>query len=136
MMLAAFILVVSLALFIQFFVSYCRLQVAAGRRVELSDFAREATGISGQSVSGDEFQRLRKLVDLCPEINGGSYRLGAIHAYHALLGVVQMLFGPIMPAAAAWATSERAGCSYYAAVALDARITHTRRIYENDLLAS
>jgi hypothetical protein len=136
MILATFILVVSLALLMQFFVSYCRLQVAAGRRVELSELAREATGIQGQGVSGDEFLRLRKLVELCPETNGDSYKLGAIHAYHAFLGMVQMLFGPLMPAAAAWATTERAGCSYYAAVALDARINHTRQIYENDFLAS
>jgi hypothetical protein len=134
MILAAFILVISLALLMQFFVSYCRLQVAAGRRVELSDSAREATGIQGQRVSGDEFPRLRRLVELCPETNGDSYKLGAIHAYHAFLGVIQFLFGPLLPAAAAWATSERSGCSYYAAVALDARISHTRRIYESDFL--
>jgi len=135
MILAACILVISLALLMQFFVSYCRLQVAASRRVELSDFAREATGISGQGVSGDEFLRLRKLVDLCPETNGRGSKLGAIHAYHAFLGMVRILFGPLVPAAAAWATTERAGCSYYAAVALDARISHTRRIYENDFIA-
>ena len=135
MILAAFILVISLALLLQFFVSYCRLQVAAGRRVELSDSAREATGIQGPAVSGDEFLRLRRLVDLCPETNGGTYKLGVIHAYHAFLGMVQVLFGPLVPAAAAWATSERSGCSYYAAVALDARISQTRRIYESDFLA-
>jgi hypothetical protein len=117
----------------QFFVSYCRLQVAAGRRVDLSESAREAAGIEGQGVSGDEFLRLRKLVELCPETNGNSYKLGAIRAYHAFLGMIQTMFGPVMPAAAAWATSER--CAYYAAVALDARIAQTRQIFERDFLA-
>ena len=135
MMLACFILVVSLALLLQFFVSYCRLQVAAGRRVDLSESAREAAGIEGKSVSGEEFLRLRRLVELCPETNGDSYKLGAIRANHAFLGMIQVLFGPIVPAAAAWATSERSGCAYYAAVALDARIEHTRRIFERDFLA-
>jgi hypothetical protein len=136
MILACFILVVSVALLLQFFVSYCRLQVAAGRRVDLSESAREATGIQqGQGVSGEEFPRLRRLVELCPETNGDSYKLGAIRAYHAFLGMIQMLFGPVMPAAAAWATSERSGCAYYAAVALDARIAQTRRILEQDLLS-
>ncbi len=134
MMLASFILVVSVALLLQFFVSYCRLQVAAGRRVDLSESAREATGIQGQGVSGEEFLRLRRLVELCPETNGDSYKLGAIQAYHAFLGMIQAMFGPVMPAAAAWATNERAGCAYYAAVALDARIAQTRRILEHDLL--
>jgi hypothetical protein len=136
MTLAAFILVISLALLLQFFISYCRLQVAAGRRVELSESVLEAAGIEGQDVSGDEFQRLRRLVDLCPETNGGTYSLGAIKAYHAFLGMVRVLFGPVMPAAAAWATAERSGCSHYAAVALDARISQTRRIYESDFLTS
>ena len=132
---ACFILVVSVALLMQFFVSYCRLQVAAGRRVDLSESAREAAGIEGQGVSGDEFLRLRKLVELCPETNGNSYKLGAIRAYHAFLGMIQTMFGPVMPAAAAWATSERSRCAYYAAVALDARIAQTRQIFERDFLA-
>jgi hypothetical protein len=135
MILACFILVVSVALLLQFFVSYCRLQVAAGRRVDLSESAREATGIQGQGVSGEEFLRLRRLAELCPETNGDSYKLGAIRAYHAFLGMIRVMFGPVMPAAAAWATSERSGCAYYAAVALDARIAQTRRILEHDLLS-
>jgi len=135
MIMASIILVVSLYLLIHFFVSYCRLQVAMGRRVDLSESAREATGIQGAAVSGDEFVRLRQMVELCPETDDHTYKLGAIRAYHALLGVVQMMFGPILPAAAAWATSERSGCAYYAAVALDARIAHTRRIFEHDFLA-
>lgn len=135
MMLASFILVVSIALLLQFFVFYCRLQVAAGRRVDLSESAREATGIQDQGVSGDEFQRLRRMVELCPETDGDTFKLGAIRAYHSFLGVVKALFGPLIPAAAAWATTERSGCAYYAAVALDARIAQTRRILEADFLS-
>jgi len=136
MMFAAIIFVISMYLFLQFFVSYCRLQVAAGRRVDLSEAAREATGIhEGQGVSGEEFLRLRRLVELCPETETDTYKLGAIRAYHAFLGVVRILCGPVMPAAAAWASNERSGCAYYAAVALDARIANTRRMLESDLLA-
>ena len=134
MIMAAIILVVSLYLLGLFFVSYCRVQVAAGLRVDLSESAREATGIQGQGVSGEEFLRLRKLAELCPETSGDTYKLGAIRAYHAFLGLIQAMFGPVIPAAAAWATSERSGCAYYAAVALDARISQTRRIFEHDFL--
>ena len=130
MILPAIILVVSLTMLLQFFVFYCRLLVAAGRRMELSDSVRKVTGIEGQVVSGDEFPRLRRLVELCPETNGDRYRLGAIRAYHAFLGIFRVLFGPVAPVAAAWASSERSGCAYFAAVALDARIAHTRRILE------
>jgi hypothetical protein len=128
----ALIFVISIALLLQFFVSYCRLQVAAGRRVELSDSVREVTGIEGQRVSGEDFPRLRRLVDLCPQTNGDGYQLSAIRAYHSFLKALEVLFGPVLPPAAAWATAERSGCAYYAAVALDARIAHTRRIFESD----
>ena len=134
MILPAIILVVALAMLLQFLVFYCRLLVAAGRRVELSESVREVTGIEGQTVSGEEFPRLRRLVDLCPQTNGDGYRLGAIRAYHAFLKVFETLFGPVVPMAAAWATAERSGCAYYAAVTLDARIAHTRRILESDSL--
>ena len=134
MILPAIILVVALAMLLQFLVFYCRLLVAASRRVELSESVRQVTGIQGHAVNGDDFPRLRRLVDLCPETNGDSYRLGAIRAYHAFLKVFQVLFGPVVPLAAAWATTERSGCAYYAAVTLDARIAHTRRILESDSL--
>jgi len=132
MILPAIILVVAVAMLLQFLVFYCRLLVAAGRRVELSESVRQVTGIEGQRVSGEDFPRLRRLVELCPRTNGDGYRLGAIRAYHAFLGVLQVLFGPVVPVAAAWATGERSGCAYYAAVTLDARIAHTRRILESD----
>jgi hypothetical protein len=135
MILPAIILVVSVAMLLQFFVFYCRLLVAAGRRVELSESVRKVTGLENQAVSGEDFPRLRRLVDLCPETNGDGYRLGAIRAYHTFLRVFQALFGPVAPLAAVWATSERSGCAYYAAVTLDARIAHTRRILESDSLS-
>ena len=135
MILPAIILVVAVAMLLQFLVFYCRLLVAAGRRVELSESVREVTGIEGQTVNAEEFTRLRRLVDLCPETDGDGYRLGAIRAYYAFLKAFQVLFGPVVPPVAAWATSERSGCAYYAAVTLDARIAHTRRILENDSLA-
>jgi hypothetical protein len=130
----AIILAISLGMLLQFFVFYCRLLVAAGRRVELSDSVRKVTGIEGRVVSGEDFPRLRRLVELCPETNGDGYRLGAIRAYHAILKVFEVVLGPVLPPAAAWATCERSGCSYYAAVTLDARIAHTRRILESDSL--
>ncbi|HUK52970.1 MAG TPA: hypothetical protein VL099_06750 [Candidatus Binatia bacterium] len=134
MILPAIILVVAVAMLLQFLVFYCRLLVAAGRRVELSESVRKVTGIEGQTVSGEDFPRLRRLVELCPQTDGDGYRLGAIRAYHAFLRVLETLFGMVAPPAAAWATSERSGCAYYAAVTLDARIAQTRRILESDSL--
>ncbi len=127
------ILVVSLLALLQFFIFYCRLQIAAGRRTELSESVRVVTGIENHETTAGDFRRLKRLVDLCPEMDGDSYRLTAIQAYHAFLGVLETLFGGMLPGAGAWANQERAGCSYYAAVALDVRIARTRQLFDRDL---
>jgi hypothetical protein len=66
-MIAALICVVSAAIFLQFFVSYCRSILASSRNIALSDRVREVTGIADQEVGADDFKRLLQLVRLCPE---------------------------------------------------------------------
>ena len=46
---AAFICVVSLSAFLQFFISYCRSILATGSKVALSDRVREITGLSSDA---------------------------------------------------------------------------------------
>jgi hypothetical protein len=93
------------------------------------------TGIENQEAMPGDFRRLKRLVDLCPEVDGDSYRLTAIQAYYAFLGVLETLFGGMLPVAGAWANQERGGCSYYAAVALDVRIARTRQLFDQDPFA-
>jgi hypothetical protein len=135
MIIPILILGASLLALLQFFIFYCRLQIATGRRAELSETVREVTGIASQKATGDDFPRLKRLVDLCPEVDGDTYRLSAIQAYHAFLGVMAVLCGWAVPSAAAWADHERAGCCHYAAVALDVRIARTRQLFDHDLLS-
>ena len=57
-MIAALICVISIAAFLQFFVSYCRSILASSRKFELSDRVREVTGIADHDVAADDFNRI------------------------------------------------------------------------------
>jgi len=123
-MMAALILVVSVAAFLQFFFFYCRSLVAACRKYELSEEARDVIGMRGTLMAGDDFDRVLVLVGLCPEPGNDGGRIRAVKSYYRLLGVLRWL----VPGAATWAERERAGCTYFAAVALDRRIAHNREL--------
>jgi hypothetical protein len=129
MMLAALILVVSIAFLVQFFVAYCRSLLAASYQVELSDQAHEITGIEDRLVKGKDFKRVLQLIRLCPEPPGNDrFRLRAVSAYFALLNLLRASFRSLAPRIAAWAAQERATCAYFAAVALDRRIAYNHEL--------
>jgi hypothetical protein len=123
---AALILVISVAALLQFFVSYCRSVIAASCKRNLSEHARKMAGIENRFVRGDEFERLLQLVQLCPEPGDDGRELRAVGSYFGLLSLLRSSFGRLAPAVANWAEREREGCAYFAAVALDRRITHSR----------
>ncbi len=125
-MIAALILVISVAALLQFFVSYCRSVIAASSKRNLSEHAREVAGIENRIVRGDEFERLLQLVRLCPEPGDDGRELRAVRSYFGLLSLLRSSFGRLAPGVASWAEREREGCAYFAAVALDRRITYSR----------
>jgi hypothetical protein len=128
-MIAALICVISLSIFLQFFVSYCRSVLAASRRIELSARVREITGIANQDVAADDFGRLLQLVHLCPQRGDDQTEIRAVGTYYNLLGVLGRVSAPMVPGLAAWAMQERSSCSYFAAVALDRRISYSLDLF-------
>jgi len=132
-MIAALICVISLAAFLQFFVSYCRSILASSRKVELSDRVREVTGIASESVGADDFDRLLQLVRLCPERADDQAEIRAVGTYYGLLYFVGRLTRPLVPGVAAWVEQERRSCSYFAAVALDRRISYSRDLFSQQI---
>ena len=128
-MIAALIFVISFVALLQFFVLHCRSILAYSRRVELSDRIREVTGLTGQSVSADDFGRLLQLVRLCPERGNDRKEIRVVGAYYALLDSLERLSRSFIPSLAAWTENERQGCSYFAAVALDRRISYSRDLF-------
>jgi hypothetical protein len=128
MIIATLIFVISLALLLQFFVSYCRSVIASSRKAELSERVREVAGIRDQRVRGEEFARLMQLLHLCPGRGDDTGELRAVRLYYTMLDGMKKVFQPLSAAVARWAEDERESCSYFAAVALDRRISYSREL--------
>jgi len=126
MMIAALICVISIATFLQFFVSYSRSILASSRKVQLSDRVREVTGIPSREIAADDFEHIVQLVRLCPERGDDQTEIRAVGTYYGLLHILGQICHSIVPSVAAWTEQERQNCSYFAAVALDRRISYSR----------
>lgn len=131
-MIASLILVVSIAVFVQFFVFYTRSLIAASCKHSLSESVREVAGISGQRVQTAQFARLLQLVELCPGSGNDAMGIWAVRAYFRILGLMSTLLTRLPSAAIAkvtkWAEGERASCAYFAAAALDQRMAYSRAL--------
>lgn len=132
-MIAAIICVISVATFLQFFVSYCRSTLASSRKVELSDRVREVTGIAAENMAAADFQRLLQLVRLCPERGDDQTEIRTVGTYYSLLRMAGRIAQPALPRLAAWIEEERRSCSYFAAVALDRRISYSRDLFSRQV---
>ncbi len=128
MIIPVLICVISFALLLQFFVSYCRSVIAAGKKSELSEQVREIAGISDDKLPESEFSRLVQLLRLCPGSGDDGGEIRAVGVYYAMLFALRGLVRPILPRIARWAEIERESCSYFAAVVLDRRITYSREL--------
>ena len=124
-MMAAIIFVFSAAALLQFFVSYCRSLIAASSRQVLSAEVKDVTGIQ-KTASGDDFQRVIQLLHLCPDHPQDNSRVKAVGAYFSLLNFLRSTVARVVPSMRAWTESERSHCAYFAAVALERRISFSR----------
>ena len=124
-MMAAIILVCSLVLFLQFFVFYCRSLIAVSAKQALSPEVQEVTGIQ-RIASGEDFQRVMQLLQLCPERREDRNGIQAVGLYFRLLSVLKTTFARLVPSMLAWTQAERGHCTYFAAVALERRISFSR----------
>ncbi len=124
-MMASVIFVFSAAALLQFFVSYCRSLIAASAKQVLSPEVKDVTGIL-RAPSGDDFKRVMQLLQLCPERPEDRSRVQAIGIYFSLLNFTRSTFARIVPSVRAWTESERGQCAYFAAVALERRISFSR----------
>lgn len=132
-MMAIFICVFSIAALLPFVMSYFRSIVASSRNVALSSRLQEVTGISSQQVKADDFARLLQLVQLCPEQKDDQTDIRAVGFYYTVLAFFGRMARTIAPDLATWFERERESCSYFAAVALDRRISHSRDLFSQQI---
>jgi hypothetical protein len=124
-MMAAIILVCSVVLFLQFFVFYCRSLIAVSAKQALSPEVKDVTGIQ-RTASGEDFKRVMQLLQLCPERPEDRNGIQAIGAYFRLLNFLRATVARMVPSMRAWTETERGQCAYFAAVALERRISFSR----------
>ncbi|HYL85724.1 MAG TPA: hypothetical protein VE263_15950 [Candidatus Angelobacter sp.] len=124
-MMATIILVCSLVLFLQFFVFYCRSLIAVSARQALSPEVQEVTGIQ-RAATGEDFKRVMQLLQLCPERREDRNGIQAIGIYFRLLNFLRVTIARLAPSMDAWTETERGQCTYFAAVALERRISFSR----------
>jgi hypothetical protein len=124
-MIAAVIFVISAAALLQFFFFYCRSLIAASAKQVLSAEVKDVTGIE-RVASGDDFKRVMQLLQLCPERPEDRTGVQAIGAYFSLLNFLRSTVARIVPSLRAWTELERGQCAYFAAVALERRISFSR----------
>ena len=129
-MMAAIILVFSVAALLQFFISYCRSLIAASAKQPLSREVQEVAGLEF-APRGEDYVRVRQLLQLCPERPQDRGEIRAVNGYFHLLNLVRGTIARVVPSVRAWTEMQRGQCAYFAAVALDRRIAFSR-----DLLAA
>jgi hypothetical protein len=127
-MIPVLIFAVSFLTLLQFFVSYSRSVIAESKAHELSGEIREICGVTARTLAGDQFWRVSKLIELCPEGGNGANNVRAVLLYFYLLDFARKLSGWVVPSASQWIDAERGGCAYAAAVVLDRRIAYNRMI--------
>jgi hypothetical protein len=133
-MMAAGILVFSLAALLQFFVSYCRSLIAASVKHTLSAEVQDVTGIAS-APSGEDFARVVQLLRLCPDRPEDRGEVRAIGAYFGLLNFMRVTVAKVAPSLRAWTETERGLCTYFAAVVLDRRIAFSRDMLAQQIQA-
>ncbi|PYT69097.1 MAG: hypothetical protein DMG39_19455 [Acidobacteria bacterium] len=124
-MIAAFIFVVSAVIFLQFFVFYCRSLIAVSSKQPLSPEVQDVTGIQ-RAPSGEDFNRVMQLLHLCPERPEDRKGIQAIDAYYRLLSFLSATIAGLVPSMKSWTELERGHCTYFAAIALERRISFSR----------
>jgi len=124
-MMAALVFVVSVVIFLQFFVFYCRSLIAVSSKQPLSPEVQDVTGIQ-RTASGEDFNRVMQLLHLCPERPEDRKGIQAIGAYFRMLSFLRSTIARLAPSMKAWAESERGHCTYFAAIALERRISFSR----------
>lgn len=127
MIVTVLICLASLAALLQFFISYARSLVTSSSKLGVSEQVRKLAEPASVDIGGEEFARLRQLAGLCPAREDDRFGFQAVGAYYELVTFCRTMFRPFS-LATRWLEGERAGCSHFAAVALERRIQHSRSL--------
>ncbi|MGO9591481.1 MAG: hypothetical protein ACLP3K_15715 [Candidatus Acidiferrales bacterium] len=113
----------------EFFIHYCRAILASSRKIQLPASVCEAAGVDRDGVAPGDFERFLELARVCPEECADHRSMRAVWAYYGLVRALGRASRGLVPRVESWAEKEQRNCSHFAAVALDRRISCTRKLF-------
>lgn len=116
------------------FVAYCRSLLRQVSDAELSTAALNAIAAESESVSAEDFHRLRTLLGLCPLGRKDAFPAAAVSIYFSLLTVICAIPSRISGGIDNWTERERQRCSHFVAVRLDQRIASARKLWGEQVI--
>lgn len=122
-MIAAFILVLSVAALMQFAIAQWRSIWISIAEQPLSASLQTATGIAPDAIGADDFEVLARTSEqLCPSPQERNMWLKEVRVYYRLVRAMWNMSSERLPSLAEWAQSELVTCSRYAGAVLDQRL--------------
>jgi hypothetical protein len=123
-MIAAFIVVLSVAALLQFAIWQWRAMWITIAEQPLSEYFTTATGIAGDEIRADHFDFLTRISEqVGPSGKQGNLWLNEVRIYYRTIRALHQFCEKQFPAFAAWANQELVACSLYAAATLDQRLS-------------
>ena len=123
-MIAAFIVVLSVAALIQFAITQWRAMWITIAEQPLSAFFTATTGIAVDQIGADHFDFLTRTSEqLGTSGKQSSLWLKEVRVYYRTIRALKQFCEKQFPALAAWANHELVACSLYAAATLDQRLS-------------
>jgi len=119
-MIAALLLILSVAATAQFAIYYWRAMVVGVAAQPLSEQIQKAARITTTAVGTADFEALLNLNEVTPGLKGGQGELLAVRLYYRATKAL----GRVVPQLSAWTQAEMGTCARYVAVLLDQRLQH------------
>ncbi len=113
----------------EFFIHYCRAILVSSRKIQLPESVCEVAGVDRAGVAPGDLERFLELVRVCPEETADGRSICAVCAYYGLVRALGRASRGLVPRVESWAEKEQRNCSHFAAVALDRRISRTRKLF-------
>jgi hypothetical protein len=118
-MVAALVLVISIAALSQFAMSYLRSMLTGAAAHMISEQVMDAAGIEKRPVSGEDFGELTRLHR---HAAGDSCSAGFVRFYYQAVRAIGSLAGLNASSIAGWAEREMSLCSQYVGMLIDQRL--------------
>jgi len=131
MLIAAFILVISLAALLRFAVFSWRAGLLRGAARPVGSEAEARAEQALNSLYSQDFRDIYAYQKLCPDLRGGASGLRSVRVYYKIVQSLSALAGAILPKglATGWAQGEMELCARYAQVVLRQRVARNQTVF-------